>query len=133
MGRHSGLIRYTVGQRKGLGIALGAPAFVISKDAENNRVILSTDERRLFHKRVLISNVNFIPGPAPDEPQRVTAKLRYRHNDSPATLYSAGNGSAVLEFDEPQRAPSPGQAAVFYSGDRVLGGGTIERGLNDDE
>lgn len=133
LGRHSGLIRYTVGQRKGLGIALGAPAFVVSKDAGNNRVILSTDERRLFYKRVLISSVNFIPGPAPDEPLRVTAKLRYRHNDSPATLYSAGTGSAVLEFDEPQRAPSPGQAAVFYSGDRVLGGGTIERGLNDDE
>lgn len=133
LGRHSGLIRYTVGQRKGLGIALGSPAFVLSKDAQSNRVILSTDERRLFYRRVLISDVNYIPDTVPTEPLRVTAKLRYRHTDSPAILYPTADGGAVLEFDEPQRAPSPGQAAVFYDGDRVLGGGTIERGMTENE
>ena len=131
IGSHSGVIRYTVGQRKGLGIALGAPAFVVSKNAENNTVVLSTDENRLFYKRVLISGVNYITSPIPNDPIRVTAKLRYRHKESSATLYPSDNGTAILEFDEPQRAPSPGQAAVFYNGDLVLGGGIIEKGIDN--
>lgn len=129
LGTHCGHIRYTVGQRKGLGIALGAPAFVLSKNAQNNSVTLSLDEKRLFYKKIILENVNYIPVHIPEYPIRVSAKLRYRHTAGAATLIMNKDGGAILEFDEPQRAPSPGQAAVFYSGDNVLGGGTILKGI----
>lgn len=128
IGRHKGLIRYTVGQRKGLGLALGKPCFVIEKDADNNRVVIG-DEPELFFKRVLVDNLNFIPFDSLDKPLKVTGKLRYRHAEQPATIYPCGEGRLIAEFDEPQRAPSPGQAAVFYDGEIVVGGGTIVKGI----
>ena len=127
LGKNKGVIRYTVGQRKGLGIALGKPAFVISKDAKTNRVVLG-DEALLFYRKVLVSDLNFIPFDELKDEMRVTAKLRYRHTEQPAVIKPC-DGGVLIEFDEPQRAPSPGQAAVFYDGDTVVGGGTIVKGI----
>ncbi len=123
LGEHQGVIHYTIGQRKGLGIALGKPQFVIDKNPTDNTVVLG-DEEHLFKREVLVSNVNFIPFDSLKEEMRVTAKLRYRHKDQPATIYPDGENVKII-FDEPQRAPSPGQAAVFYDGDVVVGGGII--------
>ena len=118
-----------MGQRKGLGIALGKHAYVIEKNPQNNTVTLG-DEDALFYKRVLVKDVNFIPFDELSEGMRVTAKLRYRHKEQPAVISPAENGCVLIEFDEPQRAPSAGQAAVFYDGDIVVGGGTIVKGMN---
>ena len=128
LGRHKGLIHYTQGQRKGLGIAFGEPIFVVSKNTENNTVVLGkTDD--LMKRRVLIRDVNWISGEAPQAPLAVKAKLRYRQQAADAVLTPDGTDRAELLFEEPQRAPAPGQAAVFYDGDEVLGGGTIEDAL----
>ncbi len=124
LGKHKGVIHYTLGQRKGLGIALGKPRFVIDKNSETNRVVLG-DEEHLFSKEVIVRDVNFIPFDKLETEMRVTAKLRYRHNAQPATIYPLENGGVKIVFDQPQRAASPGQAAVFYDGDIVVGGGII--------
>lgn len=126
LGKHKGIINYTLGQRKGLGIALGKPAFVIDKNADTNRVILG-DEEYLFKTRVVVDNVNFIPFDKLENEMRVTAKLRYRHNAEEAILRPIDENTVMLEFAKPQRAASPGQAAVFYDGDMVIGGGKIVR------
>lgn len=124
LGKHKGVIHYTLGQRKGLGIALGKPQFVIDKTSETNCVVLG-DEEHLFSKEVLVKEVNFIPFDKLEKEMRVTAKLRYRHNAQPATIYPLENDGVKIVFDQPQRAASPGQAAVFYDGDVVVGGGII--------
>ena len=123
LGEHKGVIRYTLGQRKGLGIALGKHAFVIDKNPDTNRVVLG-DEEHLFKKQVYTENNNFIPFDELKSELRVTAKLRYRHKEQSAVIYPYKNG-VLMEFDEPQRAPSPGQSAVFYDGEIVIGGGII--------
>ena len=128
LGEHKGIIRYTVGQRKGLGIALGKPAFVIEKDSFSGKVTLG-DEKYLFYKKIIVEDVNFIPFDKLTGEMRVKAKLRYRHNEQPATICPYENGTVMIEFDEPQRAPSPGQSAVFYDGDIVVGGGKIVKGI----
>lgn len=124
LGRHSGIIRYTEGQRKGLGIALGKPMFVLKKQVETNRVILGSEDA-LFFRRVKVSNINYIPFDTLSSDMPVKAKLRYRHTAQSAVLHPTENG-AILEFDEPQRAPTRGQSAVFYDGDTVIGGGIID-------
>ncbi len=124
IGEHKGIINYTLGQRKGLGIALGKPAFVIDKNVLTNNVVLG-DEEYLFKNEVIVDNVNFIPFDSLENEMRVTAKLRYRHKAAPAKIMPLEDGKIKIIFDEPQRAPSPGQAAVFYDGDLVIGGGTI--------
>ena len=124
LGKHKGIINYTIGQRKGLGIALGKPAFVIDKNAETNDVVLG-DEEHLFKKEVIVKDVNFIPFDSLTVEMRVTAKLRYRHKAANATIMPQDDGCVKIIFDEPQRAPSAGQAAVFYDGEIVVGGGTI--------
>ena len=124
LGKHEGVIHYTIGQRKGLKIALGKPQFVIDKNAQSNTVILG-DEEHLFKKEVLVKDVNFIPFDSLENEMRVKAKLRYRHTEQSATIYPLENGQVKIVFDEPQRAPSAGQAAVFYDGDTLLGGGKI--------
>ena len=151
LGRHKGIIHYTIGQRRGLGISAPEPLYVCRICPENNSVILGSNDD-LFSDTAYIKNVNWISGHAPEEPVRCKAKIRYRHKEQPATLiplnYDAfiadikNNFSipgsiermqvpdpdgyfAKLVFDEPQRAITPGQAAVFYDGENVIGGGTI--------
>ncbi len=125
LGKHKGIINYTIGQRKGLGIALGKPAFVIEKNAQENKVVISDDESLLFSNTVRLKDVNFISGVIPEKSIKVTAKLRYRHKEAEATLTVTGEKEAELVFVLPQRASAAGQAAVFYDGDILIGGGTI--------
>lgn len=126
LGRHKGIIHYTVGQRKNLGISLGRPAFVQRIDPQKNEVLLTTEEQDLFTRHVMAENVNFISIPALTGPLAVMAKIRYAHPMSPATLSpDAASGRVTVEFEEAQRAPAPGQAVVFYQGESVVGGGTI--------
>ena len=127
LGKHKGVIHYTVGQRKGLGIALGKHAFVLSKNADTNEVVLG-DEEHLFYNQVEVSGVNIIAADNLDG-IKAAGKLRYRHTEQPCVIHQTGKDTVILEFDTPQRAPSPGQAAVFYDGDIVLGGGTIVKGI----
>lgn len=124
LGEHQGIIHYTVGQRKGLGIALGQPAFVASKNIEENTVMLTTDAE-LYATELTARSVNFLCS-EPTDPLRITAKIRYRHTPAPATLTRIGEDRVKVIFDEPQRAIAPGQSVVFYDGDVVLGGGIIE-------
>ena len=127
LGRHEGVINYTIGQRKGLGIALGKPQFVIDKDAASGRVILG-DEEHLFYRQVMVRDVNFIPFDKLEGELSVTAKLRYRHKEEKASLHPIENG-VIIEFERPQRAASAGQSAVFYDGETVIGGGIILGGI----
>lgn len=124
VGRHAGAIRYTIGQRKGLGIALGRPVYVCSKSMENNTVTVG-DEEHLFSRTLIAKDVNWVSICEPDKEIRCAAKVRYRHAEQPATLYPLEDGSVRLIFDEPQRAITTGQSAVFYDDDAVLGGGVI--------
>ena len=124
VGKHNGAFAYTLGQRKGLGIALGEPAYVCAKDMAKNTVTVGPNEA-LYANTLLARDWNWLPFPALDAPMRVTAKARYRHSEQPATVYPEENGFARVEFDEPQRAMTPGQAVVLYDGDMVVGSGTI--------
>lgn len=123
LGRHRGLICYTTGQRKGLGLALPAPMYVLQKDIAGNRVILGTNEE-LFSKECFVCDVNPVSVPAFDAPMRAEVKVRYSHAASPAWLYPEADGIRIV-FDEAQRAITPGQTAAFYDGDLLLGGGRI--------
>ena len=124
VGTHSGAVRYTIGQRKGLGLAMGAPVYVCAKDMQANTVTVGPEET-LFDRIVCADEANWIAIPELTAPLRVTARTRYHQTEQPATVYPAGEGRFRLEFDTPQRAPTPGQAVVLYQGDVVLGGGTI--------
>ncbi len=129
LGTHKGIIHYTPGQRKGLGIALGYPAYVIRIDAEKNEVVLGKDSSLYYHD-IFCQDLNFqaIPALSAGESLSCTAKIRYHHAAQPATLTMTGNGEAHLHFDDPVRAPAPGQSAVFYDDENcVIGGGTITR------
>lgn len=123
IGRHKGIISYTVGQRKGLGISSEEPYYVMAKDIEKNAVILGR-EQDLYTKRVCVKGVNFIPFDVLESDIRLTAKLRYSQTDSACVVHPVEDG-VMLEFDESQRAVTPGQSAVFYDGDVVVGGGYI--------
>ncbi len=124
LGQHRGAVCYTIGQRKGLGIALGAPAYVCSKDMDANTVTLGK-ESDLMHSVLLAENWNWIPFPALTGPISVMAKVRYRHTPQRATVFPMERGMAKVVFDTPQRAITAGQAVVLYDGDLVLGSGTI--------
>jgi tRNA-specific 2-thiouridylase len=123
LGEHKGIIHYTIGQRKGLGLALPAPAYVLEKDVPNNRVILGPNEA-LFHREVQAREANWIAWEKPPAEFRARARIRYNQKEQPATVWPTETGFRLV-FDEPQRAPAPGQAVVLYDGDYVLGGGTI--------
>ena len=124
LGRHRGILYYTVGQRKGLGLSLPAPLYVIRIDPEKNQVVLGPSEA-LFRRDVTVRNFRWISGEAPAGPVEGQAKLRYRHPAQPCTLTPLPEGRVRLDFDQPQRAVTPGQSAVVYDGDTVLGGGEI--------
>ena len=128
LGKHQGAVRYTIGQRKGLGIALGAPAYVCDKDMERNTVTLGSNED-LFAKALRAKDWNWYPFPALLEPIQVTAKTRHSQLEFPATVYPEEKGFARVEFVNSQRAVTPGQAVVLYQGDMVVGGGTITEAI----
>ena len=128
LGRHRGLPYYTVGQRKGLGIAARFPLYVIALDAKKNRLIVGSNDE-LFRTRLLADELDFTDGNPPDREFRCEAKIRYGIRVHPCTVTLGDNGRAVVKFDEPQRAVTAGQSVVFYDGERLLGGGTIVRGL----
>lgn len=124
VGRHSGIIRYTIGQRKGLGVSYRVPLYVCAKDMEHNRVIL-TEGRDLFSKEVTAADINLISVDRIEDGMRVSARTRYNMKEQPATAYQTDDNTIKVVFDEPQRAAAPGQALVLYSGKSVVGGGTI--------
>lgn len=124
LGRHKGIIRYTVGQRKGLGLALKKPAYVQKIDAEKNRVIIG-DNDSLFQKELTASNFNWVSIPPPSKDIRASARIRYKHREAPATVAPQSESEVKIIFDDPQRAITPGQSVVLYDGDYVLGGGII--------
>jgi len=124
VGRHRGLIHYTVGQRKGLGVAFGAPMYVKCTSVENNTVTLSSNEA-LFESECLVREMCYTASRAPTAPFRAEVKPRYKAPAAPATVEPLSDGCARICFDTPQRALTPGQAAVLYDGDTVLGGGIL--------
>jgi tRNA-specific 2-thiouridylase len=149
VGRHEGLAFYTIGQRHGLGVALGERVYVVGFDYENNRLIVG-DECALLSEGLIATDVNFVYSPSPLSPLSlegrgdggeggegsrevrgipITVKIRYRSLRVPATLKLLDDGRVCVLFAQPQRAVTPGQIAVFYEGERVLGGGVIERAL----
>lgn len=124
IGTHRGIVNYTVGQRKGLGIASERPYYVIKKDPIKNEVVLGRVED-LFKKRVTVANVNFMPFSFPEKPFEASVRTRYKQKEQKAVIYPEKDGKVTVEFSEPQKAPAPGQSAVFYDGDAVVGGGII--------
>ncbi len=126
LGTHEGIIEYTIGQRRGLGIPADRRLYVKMLDVDRNEVILA-DDKDLFTKEFDIRDFSWITGDMPKEEFKCSAKIRYRHKEQPATVKTTRDGFAKVIFDEPQRAITPGQSAVLYDGDTVLGGGIIDK------
>ena len=124
LGRHRGIVHYTVGQRKGLGIAFGKPTYVCGKNAEDGTVLLGSNED-LFSRDLTAHGINLIALPRIDSPLRVEARIRYSALPAPATVEQTDEDTLRLRFDEPQRAITPGQSVVLYDGETVIGGGII--------
>lgn len=127
LGEHKGIVHYTIGQRKGLGLSLGRPVFVVDIIPEKNLVVIG-DEREVFKDRLYAEDLNFIPFDKLDGPMRVSAKIRYTAKEAKAIITPYKDG-VMVEFDEPQRAITKGQSVVFYDGDIVVGGGVIKEVL----
>jgi tRNA-specific 2-thiouridylase len=125
IGEHAGVHNFTVGQRKGLGVATGSPLYVIQIKNETRQVIVGNDAD-LFSKTLTARRVNLISTAEIKEPMRVSVKIRHKHQPAPAMIHSSGPDEVQVTFDDPQRAITPGQGAVFYDGDTVVGGGWIE-------
>jgi tRNA-specific 2-thiouridylase len=125
LGKHKGAIRYTIGQRKGLGIAFGKPTYVCDKNHEDNTVTLGSNED-LFHTELTAHSVNLISVERIREPMRVTAKIRYQASFADATVTQLDENRIRVVFDRPQRAICKGQSVVLYDGNKVVGGGIIE-------
>jgi len=130
VGRHEGVHHFTIGQRRGLGVALGRPAWVKAIDADAARIVLTADENELLSRGLVADGVVW-HGPIGDEPVHCEIQVRYRHQPVTAVLEHREAGQARVRFTRPIKAVTPGQAAVFYGGDRVLGGGIIERALEE--
>lgn len=124
LGTHKGIIRYTVGQRRGLGLALPQSMYVCEKDVKNNRVVLGFNED-LFSKEVSVGDIVLSACDSLEKPEHLCAKIRYNQKEQPATVIQTDKDKLKIIFDEPQRAVTKGQAAVVYDGDTVIGGGTI--------
>jgi tRNA-specific 2-thiouridylase len=125
LGFHKGIIHYTTGQRRGIGIAAAHPLYVLEIRPDSHKIVVGT-ENHLYKKKVFVSHLNFVTPPNFDVPLEVTAKIRYKHPEAQAILFFLDGDRARLEFEKPQRAATPGQSAVFYDGERVVGGGVIE-------
>lgn len=125
LGRHEGIHRFTVGQRKGLGVSTGAPLYVLALHPADGTVVVGPREA-LERDTLTARNVNWIACPPPASPLRVTARIRHKHREAAASVVATEAGGAMLTFDQPQTAVAPGQAAVFYQDDVVVGGGWIE-------
>ena len=126
LGRHRGLIYYTVGQRKGLGLALGEPHFVLRKEKETNRIVLGKQEK-LYTDSVLADNITLIALPQLTGPLAVAAQIRYRSAETAAVIRPESTERIIAAFEKKVRAPAPGQSIVFYCGEMVVGGGIIRR------
>ena len=124
LGKHSGLMNYTIGQRKGLGIAYKEPLYVLELNAAKNEVVVGTEEY-LYSDKLYANELNFLIDINLKEPIKIKAKVRFRAKEADAILYPTENGISKIEFETPQRAITPGQSVVFYLGDIVLGGGKI--------
>jgi len=124
LAEHGGIERFTVGQRRGLGVATGEKLYVIGLDPARARVVVGS-ESDLYRESCTLERVRWIPFERPGGPQRATVRIRSSHAGAVATVTDRGDGAATVRFDEAQRAVTPGQAAVFYDGDLVLGGGWI--------
>ena len=124
LGRHKGIIHYTLGQRKGLGLSFTEPRYVCEICPSKNQVVLGKNED-LFSRCFKVDDINWTSGEVKEKEIRCSAKVRYRHKEEPGVLSIHDNGKVSFVFDEPQRAITPGQSAVFYDGDIVLGGGII--------
>jgi len=124
VGTHNGIHNFTVGQRKGLGVATGSPLYVIQLKGDSHQVVVGSGEE-LLSRTLTAKRLNWISIPNLTEPLRVTAKIRHRHEAAPAMLEPAGDDRALITFDHPQRAITPGQAVVFYQNETVVGGGWI--------
>lgn len=125
MGSHKGIINYTIGQRKGLGLALKKPAYVLDIDPAGNRVLLG-DNDELFTRELTAEDFNWVSMAAPSSGIRASARIRYRHREAPCEVHPLSEDSVRIIFDEPQRAITRGQSVVVYDGDYVLGGGIIK-------
>lgn len=128
LGRHKGLPHYTIGQRKGLGIAYRTPLYVVALDSVKNQVIVGGNDE-LFRNKLLATELDFTDGTPPAQEFRCEAKIRYGIRVHPCLVSLDDKGQAIVTFDEPQRAITSGQSVVFYRGDRLLGGGTIVKAL----
>ncbi|MBA3356487.1 MAG: tRNA 2-thiouridine(34) synthase MnmA [Pyrinomonadaceae bacterium] len=124
VGQHTGIHRYTIGQRRGIGIANERPLYVLSIDAQKNRIVVGGQDE-LLSREFTAAGVHWIAYDSPVTPVRANVRVRYRHHEAPATITPLENGRAHVVFDEPQRAITPGQATVFYREDEVTGGGWI--------
>jgi len=124
IGTHGGIHRYTVGQRRGIGISNARPLYVLDVEAEANRVVVGYDDE-LLNNEFSAVGVNWVAFDEPAQPVCAEVRVRYRHTAAPATVTAQPGTRAVVKFDEPQRAITPGQATVFYRGDEVVGGGWI--------
>lgn len=127
LGQHNGTYRYTIGQRRGLGLSWPEPLYVIGIDAENRKVIVG-EKRHLAVRSFTVNEVNWLRE-VPSAPFKTKCRIRYRHHEVPVTVTNINDMSLKVEFDEPQYGVTPGQAAVFYDGETVLGGGWIEAGV----
>jgi tRNA-specific 2-thiouridylase len=125
LGHHKGIIHYTVGQRRGLGVSAGQPLYVCEIRPEENRVILGTNEE-LFHSELVAGEVNLISCDSLEKPMQIKAKIRYRHKEEPAVAWQTPDGKLHVRFEKKQRAITKGQAVVLYDGEEVVGGGKIE-------
>jgi len=128
LGEHPGIFHYTIGQRRGMGIAAESPLYVLEIRPEDNTIVAGKNER-LYRKTLLASHVHWITQPDEPGPASLKARIRYRHSEAPARLTDVSSDPVVVEFEESQRAITPGQAVVFYDGEIVLGGGIIQNSI----
>ena len=124
IGEHAGLHRFTIGQRRGIGIAAAEPLYVVKIDVPLNQLVVGS-RSELYGESLTAAGVNWLAIAQPDGPVRANVRIRYRAIEAPATITPIGAGRVRVEFDEPQAAITPGQAGVFYDGDAVVGGGWI--------